>query len=559
MDNLKGVGIRFITLTGEVAENGFVTGGSSKKEELGLVNRDARINEIRQAIDELEGRSKKLEEDRVLKEKEEGELKKRVEALGAVISEKEILLANASSNRANIEENIKGVGDEISLVNLEIDEVSSEIMAFKKEEESSLKALTQLENEYRINEERVCNSERFITEYSKEKEQLLVEIAESRAQLGSVESKKEGLSSTLNILESSLRDARNNLESRKLEIDDSIKKAEELSVEIKGLESNMILMLDSGSKGNKELTEAEAVYNDILAKISSYEAESKEIENKINDIGSTMHSVDLEKAEVNYSIENLTQRIRDVYKTELKDVQLPDAWQDIEKDLLKTSVDEMRGQLDSMGAVNLVAIEENKELQDRFAFLTNQRDDLLKAKESLLKAIDKINKTTRELFIETFNNIQVEFRSFFKMLFGGGDGELILLDDSNVLECGIEIVARPPGKRLQNVSLLSGGEKALTAVALIFAIFKVKPSPFCVLDEIDAPLDESNVDRFSRSLDMFTNTSQFIVITHNKKTIDKADVMYGITMQQSGISKVVSVKFSDAKKQEEKEAQEVKS
>ncbi len=230
--------------------------------------------------------------------------------------------------------------------------------------------------------------------------------------------------------------------------------------------------------------------------------------------------------------------------------QLAEDWQALDKVVLKNNVEEMRNQLDSMGAVNLVAIEENKELQDRFVFLTTQRDDLLKAKDSILEAINKINKTTKELFMETFKNIQIEFRNFFKMLFGGGDGELMLMDDTDVLECGIEIIARPPGKRLQNVSLLSGGEKALTAVALIFAIFKVKPSPFCVLDEIDAPLDESNVDRFSRSLDMFTNTSQFIVVTHNKKTIDKADVMYGITMQQSGVSKVVSVKFSDSKKQE---------
>ena len=554
LDNANAsAGNRFITLSGEVAENGFMTGGSSKKEELGLVNRDSRINEIRQAINDLEERSVKIEEEKIAKEKEEDELKAKLASLASVISEKDILFANVSSNRANLEENIKGVEDEISLVNLEIDEVNSEILILKQEEESSLKTLSQIENESKANEERANNSERLILECAKERERLLVEIAEARTELGSLESKKEGLSSTLNILESSLRDAKNNVESRKLEIGSSVKKAEDLSVEIKELEKNITVLSGEGSGKNKELNDVESVYAEITSKAASYEAKFREIENQINDIRSKIHSVDLQKAEVNYSIENLTQRIRDVYKTELLEVQLAEDWQSLDKVALKNNVEEMRNQLDLMGAVNLVAIEENKELQDRFVFLTNQRDDLLKAKDTLLKAIDKINKTTKDLFIETFKSIQAEFRNFFKMLFGGGDGELILLDDADVLECGIEIVARPPGKRLQNVSLLSGGEKALTAVALIFAIFKVKPSPFCVLDEIDAPLDESNVDRFSRSLDMFTNTSQFIVITHNKKTIDKADVMYGITMQQSGVSKVVSVKFSDSKKQEEVE------
>ncbi|OIO32998.1 MAG: chromosome segregation protein SMC [Candidatus Omnitrophica bacterium CG1_02_40_15] len=556
LDNTKGPArCRFITLSGEAAENGFITGGSSKKEELGLINRDARINEIRQMVSELEGHSRKLEEERLEKEKEENELKTKFEALTNVINEKDILFANASTSRSNIEENMKGLGDEISLVNLEIDEVNSEILILKQEEDASLKTLLELENETKINEERIRSSEALITECAKEREQLLVEIAEARTELGSLESKKEGLSSTLNILESSLRDARNNVESRKLEITSSIKKGDALIVEIKEFEKNITVLSEEGSGRNKELSEVEAVYSEITEKTASYETKSKEIENQINSIRSKMHSVDLQKAEVNYSIENLTQRIRDVYKTELLEFELPEDWQVLDKAALKNNVEEMRNHLDSMGAVNLVAIDENKELQDRFIFLTTQRDDLLKAKDSLLEAINKINKTTKELFMETFKNIQVEFRNFFKMLFGGGDGELMLLDDDNVLECGIEIVARPPGKRLQNVSLLSGGEKALTAVALIFAIFKVKPSPFCVLDEIDAPLDESNVDRFSRSLDMFTNTSQFIVVTHNKKTIDKADVMYGITMQQSGVSKVVSVKFSDSKKQEAVEQQ----
>jgi chromosome segregation protein len=556
LDNTKGPArARFITLSGEAAENGFITGGSSKKEELGLINRDARINEIRQMVSELEGHSQKLEEERFGKEKEENELKTKLEVLTSVINEKDILFANASTSRSNIEENMKGLGDEISLVNLEIDEVNSEILILKQEEDTSLKTLLELENETKINEERMHNSEALITECAKEREQLLVEIAEARTELGSLESKKEGLSSTLDILESSLRDAKNNVESRKLEITSSIKKGDALSVEIKELEKNVTVLSEEGSGRNKELSEVEAVYSEITEKAASYETKSREIENQINNIRSKIHSVDLQKAEVNYSIENLTQRIKDVYKAELLEFELAEDWQALDKVVLKNNVEEMRNQLDSMGAVNLVAIEENKELQDRFVFLTTQRDDLLKAKDSILEAINKINKTTKELFMETFKNIQIEFRNFFKMLFGGGDGELMLLDDDNVLECGIEIVARPPGKRLQNVSLLSGGEKALTAVALIFAIFKVKPSPFCVLDEIDAPLDESNVDRFSRSLDMFTNTSQFIIVTHNKKTIDKADVMYGITMQQSGISKVVSVKFSDSKKQEAVEQQ----
>ncbi len=543
-------GLKFITLSGEAVENGFVTGGSSKKEELGLINREARINEIRQTITALEENHKKFEEERLIKEKEEAELKARLETLIAVISEKDILFANASSARSNLEENIKGIGDEISLVNLEIDEVNSEMLILKQEEESSLKTLSQLETVSKVNEEKTHASEKFIIECAKEKEQLLVEVAEARTELGSLESKKEGLASTLNILESSLRDAKNNIGSRKQEIDDSVKKVEELTREIEEFGKGTAALSEEGSAKNKELSEIESVYADIAAKLTACEAEFKKIENQINDIRSNVHSVDLQKAEVNYSIENLTQRIRDIYKTELGEFQLPEDWQALDKEALKNNVEEMRGQLDAMGAVNLVAIEENKELQDRFVFLTTQRDDLLKAKDSLMEAINKINKTTRELFVETFKSIQVEFRNFFKMLFGGGEGELMLLDDTNVLECGIEIIAKPPGKRLQNVSLLSGGEKALTAVALIFAIFKVKPSPFCVLDEIDAPLDESNVDRFSRSLDMFTNTSQFIVITHNKKTIDKADVMYGITMQQSGVSKVVSVKFSDTKKQE---------
>jgi chromosome segregation protein len=217
----------------------------------------------------------------------------------------------------------------------------------------------------------------------------------------------------------------------------------------------------------------------------------------------------------------------------------------------KEEISWLKQKLDSMGAVNLVAIEEHKELQERFDFLNNQKRDLEEAKESLHKAIVKINKTTKKLFIETFVKIQESFREFFRLLFGGGQAELVLIDESDVLETGIEINVRPPGKKLQNISLLSGGEKALTAIALLFAIFKVKPSPFCILDEIDAPLDEANIDRFTKVLQDFLKTSQFIVITHNKKTIGMADVMYGVTMEEAGVSRIVSVKFRDSREEVE--------
>lgn len=539
----------FVTLSGEIVKNGFVSGGAPAKEGVTLINREVKIKELSETIAKLEEDSHRLERDISNCEVAKRESELELQDLGKELNEKEILLANARNRHANIEENIKDIIDEISLATLEIDEVRTEMARFREEENTITQTLAQSEKDALLNEERIKTSESSISEYTKEKERFLIEIAEQKTELGALESRKEGLSGTLSLLESSLNDAKAALEARKTEAESAAKKVEELSGEITGLEDNMKKLSEERARQDAELGNIEGDYSAIMQKINEGETILRQSEKEASGLRSKMHEIDLKKAEVNYSINNLSQRIKDVYKTNLDELQLPDVWQDMGLENLRKEVEENRQRLDSMGPVNLVAIEEHSELQARYAFLTNQRDDLLKAKETLLKAIAKINKTTKELFIETFTNIQNEFRNFFKMLFGGGNGDLILLDEENILESGIEIVARPPGKRLQNVSLLSGGEKALTAIALIFAIFKVKPSPFCVLDEIDAPLDESNIGRFSKSLEIFSDTSQFIVITHNKKTIDMADLMYGITMQESGISKVVSVKFLDGKKE----------
>ncbi len=214
---------------------------------------------------------------------------------------------------------------------------------------------------------------------------------------------------------------------------------------------------------------------------------------------------------------------------------------------LEQIIADLTRQLDNMGPVNLEAVTEYDELEERFRFLETQNNDLIAARREVLDVITRINSTTQKLFAETFAQVRINFREMFGELFDGGRADLSLQDENDPLNCGIEISARPPGKQLQSVSLLSGGERTMTAVALLFAIYMVRPSPFCILDEMDAPLDESNINRFIRVLERFVSQSQFIIITHNKRTIAKADVLYGVTMEERGVSKLVGMKLAGEK------------
>jgi chromosome segregation protein len=219
--------------------------------------------------------------------------------------------------------------------------------------------------------------------------------------------------------------------------------------------------------------------------------------------------------------------------------------ENINWDEIKSEIDMLRTRLNGLGAVNLVAIEEYAELKQRHDFLRTQTDDLTNAKAELIKAIDEINLTSQQQFALTFEQIKKNFEYTFHTLFGGGRAALELIATDDVLESGIEIVAQPPGTKLKSITLLSGGQKTLTAVALLFALYMVKPSPFCLLDELDAPLDESNIGRFTDLLKKFVGESQFIIITHNKRTVSAASAIYGVTMEERGVSKTVSMHFNN--------------
>jgi chromosome segregation protein len=209
----------------------------------------------------------------------------------------------------------------------------------------------------------------------------------------------------------------------------------------------------------------------------------------------------------------------------------------------RARLEELRARVEGFGAVNMMALEELAENEERLTFLTAQRNDITEGIASTEEALREIKRRSRERFRHAFEEINRNFGQFFVELFGGGRGEMSLIDTEDVLESGIDIVAQPPGKRLQNVLLLSGGEKAMAALALVLAIFKYRPSPFCLLDEVDAPLDEANVGRFSSKILEMSAETQFLVITHNKRTMESARALYGVTMEEAGISRLVSVRF----------------
>lgn len=209
----------------------------------------------------------------------------------------------------------------------------------------------------------------------------------------------------------------------------------------------------------------------------------------------------------------------------------------------RARVDTLRDRIEGFGAVNMMALEELAENEERLEFLTRQRQDIIDGVASTEEALREIKRRSRERFRHAFEQINRNFGELFQQLFGGGRGEMSLIDEDDVLESGIDIVAQPPGKRLQNVLLLSGGEKAMAALALVLGIFHYRPSPFCLLDEVDAPLDEANVSRFTEKIREMATDTQFIVITHNKRTMEMARALYGVTMEEPGISRLVSVKF----------------
>jgi chromosome segregation protein len=284
-------------------------------------------------------------------------------------------------------------------------------------------------------------------------------------------------------------------------------------------------------------------HQELMMMARGVEEELRSRSRKVTQSRERLHELEVGLAELKTRADELHRRIMRDYEVDLKEAgKLEEA--EFNGDIASKKVVEIQDRLRRMGSVNLAALEEYDIQKERYEFLAKQRDDLLEAEETLKRTIQKIDRTARARFMETFQLIRQNFQRTYASFFEGGEADLIMPDDEDPLEAPIEISARPRGKRLQSINLLSGGERALTAISLLFAIYLVKPSPYCILDEVDAPLDDANVGRFVRVIKEFSKNTQFLVVTHNKVTMEAADALHGVTMEEPGVSKLVSVRIS---------------
>ncbi|MCL2144330.1 MAG: chromosome segregation protein SMC [Endomicrobia bacterium] len=284
------------------------------------------------------------------------------------------------------------------------------------------------------------------------------------------------------------------------------------------------------------LNDRQKLQDDIDAKTNAWH----EMRGKVDDLNAEMNAMQIDLKNFEYQRNDLEKRLVETYGKPYEEIK--NNFDGIEVN--HEEINRIKRKMESLGSVNLAAQEEYDALEQRYNFLLTQQQDLLKAKDDLHEVIRKINVSTIENFKKTFDVVRENFKELYRKLFGGGEADLMLTDENNLLESGIDIFAQPPGKKLQNISLYSGGEKALTAVALLFAFFMAKPSPFCILDEVDAPLDDANIGRYIAMVKEFASKTQFLVVTHNKRTMEMADVLYGVTMEEQGVSKIISVRMN---------------
>lgn len=567
-------GFGFVTLEGDVLYPEQIIHLAGKNAE-SLSSADsvlARKNEISELSQKLDVCSQKLDE--LHKEKEKiqihnKELKEELEQVSQSLRLVEMELAGKQSQNNSLQSLLKNTQDKKEVSHFEIERLKESQSSESSERDDMEKKKQELESEADSIRNQLAGFNIESEEVREKRDHAANQLTEAKVQVASMEQIMRGFLNQVEPLKQRILELENLMVQRSKDQAAFAEKRQESLETIEKAKLDISKLENEVESTMVDIQHVEEEKQLVSEKIKIHDTELKEIREFINKIQEEITKLEVRLSQKSMLIDALIERVQDKYQVDLKEVETecitisisengppdihtmtPDemeaAGASQDWDQIEEQVKLLQDEVDSMGPVNLVAIEEYEDTEERYDFLNNQHQDLLQAKEKLMEAVNRINTETREMFLATFTRIRANFQNTFEEIFGGGKADLILVDEEDVLESGIDIVARPPGKKLQSISLLSGGEQTMTAVSLLFAIYQVKPSPFCVLDELDAPLDESNINRFLKILKRFVSQSQFLIITHSKRTISMADILYGVTMQERGVSKMISVRFKDA-------------
>ncbi len=545
---------QFVTLDGQIIlSNGVIIGGTGT-ENIGLLRRSREIADLKKEVTELDEKLSNLYNERDTLISNTSSLQKEKDNITKELQNERITHNGMQRDMSQYKQRLMRLEKEISVLNAEYTTLDKDITELQENKIKLSVSITDIESQSEIVKQKIDELQSETLQKAQERDAILKVCTDLRIQLASKRQQEKSLLDNITSLEKgktqllkTLSDYQNSItsdEKLEVEINEKIntteKALEEMFRERTEIESEVSTLESNRQNAYNNLTQSENIIRDNRR--------------ELDQIKQDRYNLEVSKTQIQMNINSLASKMRERYGISLEELdnqpiieingQSTDE-SELTEDEIEKRIEDVRTRMERLGPVNLTALDEYNRQKDRYDIMVAQRDDLIKAKESLYNIIQRINAESRERMKATFDSVNASFQELFQRLFGGGHGELVMVGEGDVLESGIEIIARPPGKRPQAISMLSTGERSLTAIALMFALFRIKPSPFCVMDEVDAALDDANIARFTDMLKEFSKNIQFIIITHNKRTMEIADVLYGVTMEESGVSKLVSLKMND--------------
>jgi chromosome segregation protein len=536
----------YVTLTGELlAADGTLSAGP-RHASTGLISRRSELRALRSQLAELETLIQTIDsaldrlQQQVIQENQRAarladEHRQAAESLAAHCHH----ITAAAERRSQLDRQRTAVQAELDSAAARHNAAARDLDAARGQQQAAEAGLGQIESELAAMAEQIQQLDAQCQAKAREATETKVELAKSEERLGNLQSRMQQF-------EESQQERVRAINETRQRLSQCDQRAEQARFSILRAESEVAELYLRKERFAAETVETINRREAVQELRSQLSADAQKLRAEVRKLDEKIHAQELAAHEVRHARSALADRLREDYAIELSELEHePTEEEQHRRDEVQQEIDDLRGKINHLGNVNLEALEELRQLEERHETLSAQYKDLSDAKNALSRIIDKINVDSRRLFGEMLQTVKDHFRTLFRDLFGGGQADIVLEEGVDILESGIEIVARPPGKEPRSISLLSGGEKTLTCVALLLAIFRSRPSPFCVLDEVDAALDEANIDRFTAVLQGFLAWTQFVIVTHSKKTMTCADTIYGVTMQESGVSKQVSVRFED--------------